>query len=100
MKCFVGHLLGIITFLGILDSSFLTYEKVRHIVPPCSAGFQCDTVLTSRYSQIGPVPLSAMGLLFYATIFIFAAINFVERDHIYIFDTKFHIHDILLALSI
>ncbi len=66
--------------LGIADAGYLTYEKLAGIVPPCGTGFQCETVLTSTYASIGPVPLSAFGLGYYATVFLLAILHFIEFD--------------------
>ncbi len=66
--------------LGIADASYLTYEKLSGIIPPCTPGFQCETVLTSKYASIGPIPLSVFGLLYYLTIFTLAVLHFIEFD--------------------
>ncbi len=100
MKTLVALLIVIVSFLGILDAGYITYEKVKGVIPPCSPGFACGTVLESSYASIGPVPLSVLGLFFYATVFIFAILNFVEISHVKIFGLKLHTHDILLSLSI
>ena len=100
MKTFVRLLLVLISFVGILDAGYLTYEKVNHIIPPCSTGFQCDTVLTSRFANIGPVPLSALGMIFYTIVFFFAVLNFLEQDHVRFGNVHFHTYDIQLVLSI
>lgn len=80
MKLLLPLLVVILSIIGIADSSYLTYEKFAGITPPCTVGFQCGTVLTSKYAMIGPVPLSVLGLLYYLTIFMVAILHFIEFD--------------------
>ncbi len=100
MKTLISLLIVLVSFLGILDAGFITYEKLRHIVPPCQPGFACATVLESKYAYIGPIPLATLGLFFYSTVFIFAILNFVEITHVKILGLKLHTHDILFGLAL
>lgn len=100
MKTLISLFIVLVSFLGILDSGFITYEKFQNVIPPCHQGFACGTVLESSYASIGPVPLSLLGLFFYAVVFVFAIINFLEKDHVEFFGKKLHTHDILFGLSI
>lgn len=78
MKTFLSLLLVVLSLLGIMDASYLTYEKLAGVLPPCGAGFDCGQVLNSQWASIGPIPLSALGLLFYATVFGLAVTHFLE----------------------
>ena len=80
MKVILSLLLVIFSLIGISDASYLTYEKYSGIIPPCTQGFQCETVLTSKYAQIGPVPLSVFGLLFYLVVFTLSILHFTEFE--------------------
>jgi dihydroorotate dehydrogenase len=100
MKTVISLFIVILSFLGIMDASYLTYEKVSGVIPPCTTGFKCSTVLTSKWSSVGPIPLSAFGLLFYSIIFTVAIINFIEKEHVRIGGVTFHTHDLLLGLTI
>ncbi|NCS96970.1 MAG: hypothetical protein GW762_00050, partial [Candidatus Pacebacteria bacterium] len=55
MKTVLLLLHVILPIIGIVDSSFITYEEIMGIVPPCGNGFDCGAVLTSKYAHIGPV---------------------------------------------
>lgn len=70
--------LVVLSLLGIFDAGFLTYEKINNILPPCGQGFQCETVLNSPWANIGPIPLSAFGLVYYAFLFIVAAATMLD----------------------
>lgn len=58
-----------VSMIGIADSGYVTYEEFSGKIPVCGAGFDCGTVLQSKWAKIGPVPVSAFGLVFYASIF-------------------------------
>ncbi len=70
MKIFISLLFIIFSLIGIADSSFITYEKFAGIIPDCGPGFDCGAVLNSKWSSIGPIPLSLLGLIYYFTVFI------------------------------
>lgn len=78
MKTLLKIALVMFTIFGIADAGYLTYMRVNGLVPPCNPNFQCEDVLASPWSSIGPFPLSALGLLFYSTFFILAVLNFVD----------------------
>src|SRR5581483_12432436 len=59
--------IAVLTFTGMVDALFLSIKRNAGPIP-CHITHGCTDVLTSKYSAIGPVPLSAIGLLFYITI--------------------------------
>jgi uncharacterized membrane protein len=72
-----------IATLGILDTSYLTFEHYSSSIPPCSVSIwvDCGKVLSSRYSMVGPIPLSLLGLAFYSSMFGLAAARLaVEKE--------------------
>lgn len=80
MKQFLSTLLVFLSLVGIADAGFITYEEFRGVIPPCGDGFDCGTVLNSPWAHIGPVPLAAVGVVFYSTILILAVLNLLEVD--------------------
>lgn len=80
MHTLLSLLLVALSIVGIADASYLTYEKIAGIVPPCSPGFNCEAVLTSEWASIGPIPLSVFGILFYVSVFVLAVMQFLEVD--------------------
>ncbi|PIR64117.1 MAG: hypothetical protein CO156_00320 [Candidatus Pacebacteria bacterium CG_4_9_14_3_um_filter_40_12] len=80
MKTVLLLLHVILPIIGIVDSSFITYEEIMGIVPPCGNGFDCGAVLTSKYAHIGPVPLAAIGFMYYLTLFILGSLLVLEVD--------------------
>ena len=66
--------------IGIADAGYMTYEKMQGVVPPCGSGFDCGAVLSSSYASIGPVPLSLIGLFYYATLFVLGSMLLLEIE--------------------
>lgn len=67
-------LIPILALLGILDAGYLTYEKLMGIIPPCSPAFDCETVLQSPWSSIGPIPVSVIGMLYYCVLLVIGSL--------------------------
>jgi uncharacterized membrane protein len=60
-------LLAALAVAGLLVSAYLTWTHLRGVVPVCVGGSSgCETVQTSRYSEVLGVPVAALGLLAYA----------------------------------
>ncbi|MFI5412891.1 MAG: vitamin K epoxide reductase family protein [Candidatus Micrarchaeales archaeon] len=63
-----NHLLAIVLFIGIVDSSYLT---VVHFMPgslycpATGALINCENVLTSSFSTVFGIPLAALGLVWF-----------------------------------
>jgi uncharacterized membrane protein len=97
MKTLLSLLLVVLTFLGILDAGYISYEKWSGRIPPCNLHFQCGTVLNSEWANIGPFPLAALGLLFYGVFFGLSLLWFFEKKHFTIFGKPIPTQSILLA---
>src|SRR6185436_1407180 len=63
-------------FLGMIDALYLTLMRGLHV--PCSVSGGCNEVLTSPYAEVFGVPLSAIGLAFYFTVFVLAVLEIFE----------------------
>lgn len=73
--------------MGIVDAGYLSYEHFWGDVSQCrvipvlspllGTWMDCGTVLSSKYSMVGPVPLAVLGLGFYVGVFGWAAIKLV-----------------------
>lgn len=75
-------LIPVLALLGLLDAGYLTYEKMMGIVPPCSPSFDCETVLQSSWSSIGPIPVSVMGMLYYTVILFLGSLLVLDVKNI------------------
>ena len=66
--------LGCLAFslLGFLDATYLTIQHYRGAALECAILEGCDTVTTSQYAKIGPIPIALLGALYYLSIFLTA----------------------------
>lgn len=90
----------LISFLGILDAGYITWNEVFDLYPPCKPPFACRKVLDSVWSYIGPIPLSGVGLLYYITVFVLGVLYFLD-SRIVILPKRvvFRTHDFLFFLT-
>lgn len=79
MKQFSSLLIIVLSIIGLADAGYLTIQRAMGIIPPCIPGFQCETVLRSPYANIGPMPLSVLGLIFYTMVFVTAIWLYLEK---------------------
>lgn len=70
----------ILSIVGMADAGYVTYEEFAGKPVVCGAGFDCGAVLQSKWSKIGPIPVSLLGLGYYATVFVLAIATFLEKD--------------------
>ena len=66
-----------LAFIGMVDALYLSIKRNAGPVP-CHVTRGCTDVLTSKYSEIAGVPLSAIGLAFYLTILSLAVFKIFE----------------------
>ena len=60
----------VLTLLGLAVASYVTYVHYAGIKPACTAGESCTKVQTSRYAEIGGVPVALIGLIGYVAILV------------------------------
>lgn len=95
----------ILGFLGFLDATYLTILHYKNAIPPCTITNGCETVLTSKFAMLGPVPVALLGSLFYLSVIIICILlitNYKKAflDAFYLFvGTGFIISIILLLIQ-
>jgi len=67
-RSWILGLILVVALVGLADASYLTLEHYRGEVPPCSLTEGCETVTTSKYSEILGVPVALLGALFYLAV--------------------------------
>ena len=68
--------LAVLAVAGSLISAYLTWAHLSGAAPVCVGGSGgCETVQTSRYSEIVGVPVAALGLVAYAAMLICAVVR-------------------------
>ena len=69
---FVIVFFAIVSLVGMADTIYVTINHYKGVIPPCTLLNGCETVLTSKYSEIFGVPIALIGALFYTTVFLFS----------------------------
>ena len=77
-------LILLLAFFGLADSLYLTQQELSGTPLICNIEnlSGCNTVASSQYSHIFGIPLAEFGVLFYAVLFILAALELVIFDRL------------------
>ncbi len=71
------YILLALAMIGLGDTLFLSYYQYLNLIPSCAIG-GCEIVLTSAYSKFFGVPLSYIGLVYYAYLFCLSVLLIIE----------------------
>lgn len=69
----------VVSILGFADATYLTAKHYQGEVPTCILFSGCETVTTSPYATIGPVPVALLGAIFYLVVFALM-LQYFERN--------------------
>ena len=67
--------IALVAFVGMLDALYISLIRDAGTIP-CHITHGCTDVLTSRYSELGGIPISLFGLAFYFAVFSLAVFQF------------------------
>jgi uncharacterized membrane protein len=67
MKALLWSLRGLAA-VGFLDAAYLTASHFAGSALACGPGGGCELVTTSPYATLGPVPIAAIGLVYYGLV--------------------------------
>jgi uncharacterized membrane protein len=70
-------LIAVAAFIGMVDALYLSIKRNAGPIP-CHVTRGCTDVLTSKYSMVAGIPLSAIGLAFYVTMFSLAVFTIFD----------------------
>ncbi len=70
-----------IALFGFADASYLTITHINNVTLPCYIVEGCDTVTTSKYSEIFGIPVSLLGALYYLSIIVLTTL-FLDKKYI------------------
>jgi uncharacterized membrane protein len=74
----------LMALIGFADAAYLTTKHYTDTIPPCSLVSGCETVLTSSYATVGPLPVSLIGAVYYLILFLLALAYFDTKKQILI----------------
>jgi uncharacterized membrane protein len=58
----------ILAVIGLIDSIYLSWEKIFHVEVFCGGSGDCQTVANSPYSEIAGIPIAFLGVGVYIVI--------------------------------
>lgn len=64
-----------LALLGLADSAYLAYVKLTNQLASCSNLGDCETVNSSRFSEIGGIPIALLGAVGYVLILAAVALD-------------------------
>ena len=73
------YLLLALAMVGLGDTLYLSYFQYLNLIPGCAID-GCEIVLTSVYSKFLGVPLSYIGLVYYAYLFCLSILMVIEPN--------------------
>jgi uncharacterized membrane protein len=75
----------ILSFLGFLDTVYLTITHYKNVIPPCSIAHGCEKVLTSQFSTIAGIPIQIPGIIFYISLIILLLLFLQTRNRLFFY---------------
>lgn len=84
------RIMVIFTVIGLLDSIYLSWIKLANQETMCAGIGDCEVVNSSKYSEIGGIPIAVIGAVAYIFILLFLLIEnrnlfWRENSLIYVF---------------
>src|SRR5690242_13943731 len=79
-KSLTPWVFAIVSFLGFTDAAYLSAKAILGETPTCVIFSGCDTVTTSVYSHLGPIPIAVFGALFYLAVFVLSLVYLDRRS--------------------
>lgn len=71
--------LFLLSFLGFLDSTYLTILHYKNAIPPCTVS-GCEFVLTSKFATVLGIPIALFGSFFYLGVLLSALLFFQTKN--------------------
>ena len=79
-------LIGLLSFLGLMDASYLVAKHYSGTIPPCAIVKGCEAVTTSQYATIGlpamegGVSVALLGAIYYLVVLIISIAIIENRN--------------------
>ena len=68
----------VLALIGLVDAGYLTIKHYTNTIPPCTLQ-GCETVITSKYNEIGGIPVALFGVIYYLDILTFGFLYLKTR---------------------
>lgn len=77
-----------LSFLGFIDTTYLTILHYENAIPPCSIAKGCEIILTSKFASFANIPISLIGSAYYLATIVLSLI-FIEAKQEFTFRLLF-----------
>jgi uncharacterized membrane protein len=74
-----------VSVLGFSDAAYLAAKYLQGVAPPCTVLSGCETVTLSAYAEIAGIPVSLLGALYYAGLFLLSLIAWETGKRFFFF---------------
>src|SRR3989338_4991444 len=92
-------LIGLFSFLGLIDASYLAAKHYAGTIPPCAIVKGCEAVTTSQYATIGGVSVALLGAIYYLAVLVISiAIIDTKNDRLKKFLAGFSVIGLLASI--
>lgn len=92
-------LISLLSFLGLIDASYLAAKHYSGTIPPCAIVKGCEAVTTSQYATIGGISVALLGAIYYLIVLIISiAIIETKSDQLKKFLAGFSILGLLASI--
>ena len=98
-------LIGLFSFLGLIDASYLAAKHYAGTIPPCAIVKGCEVVTTSQYATIGlpavegGISVALLGAIYYLAVLIISiAIIDTKSDRLKKFLARFSVIGLLASI--
>ncbi len=92
-------LMLVLSLAGFADAAYLTAQHYLGGPVPCSITGGCETVMTSRWAAIGPVPTAAFGAAYYLVTF-FLLVSYLDSRRIWTLRLILYLSAVAVAVSL
>lgn len=65
---------AVVALIGLADATYLSVQHFKGVGVQCLEGFGCEQVLTSKFAEIGGIPLALFGAAAYFAVFSLATL--------------------------
>ena len=91
--------IGLFSFLGLIDASYLAAKHYTRTIPPCASVKVCEVVTTSQYATIGGISVALLGAIYYLAVLVISiAIIDTKSDRLKKFLARFSVIGLLASI--
>mgnify|MGYP001561561753 FL=1 len=92
-------LIGLFSFLGLIDASYLAAKHYTGTIPPCTIVKGCEAVTTSQYATVGGISVALLGAIYYLIVLIIS-VAIIDTDNNFLkkFLSRFSILGLLASI--